>query len=102
MGGPRVFPPITDKERSIARKFLVRNQRCMFFVLLGYLKAKPVVIRPGFHSVKTDFQYVAQKVFSGAGHRPFNLSLASYKFKRQPATQTNRDNVFPIDSRRCR
>ncbi|MFT6286530.1 MAG: TnpA family transposase [Alcanivorax sp.] len=70
----RYFFALNDKERSIAKKFLVRNQRCMFVVLLGYFKAKPVVLRPGFHSVKTDLQYVAQKVFPGAGHRPFNLS----------------------------
>ncbi len=70
----RYFFALNDKERSIARKFRLRNQRCMFVVLLGYFKAKPVVLRPGYHSVKTDLQYVAQTTFPGPGHRPFNLS----------------------------
>ena len=70
----RYFFALNDKERSIARKFLVRNQRCMFVVLLGYFKAKPVVLRPGYHAIKADLQYVSQRVFPGPGHRPFNLS----------------------------
>ena len=70
----RYFFARNDKERSIARKFRVRSQRCMFVVLLGYFKAKPVVLRPGYHAVKADLQYVALSTFPGPGHRPFNLS----------------------------
>ena len=43
----------------MARKFCVRNQRSMFVVLLGYFKAKSIVFRLGYHSVKADLQHAA-------------------------------------------
>jgi hypothetical protein len=46
----------------------------MFVVLLGYFKAKPAVLRPGYHAVEADLQYVSHSTFRGPGHRPFNLS----------------------------
>ena len=47
----------------------------MFVVLLGYFKAKPVVLNPGFHQIKHDLKHVYQSVLMGFGFRPFKLSL---------------------------
>ncbi|MFK7975221.1 MAG: Tn3 family transposase [Halioglobus sp.] len=69
----RFFFALNDKEREVASKFRVRSQRCMFVVLLGYFKVRPIVLRPRYHRIKTDLEYVSQSVFPGAGHRPFNL-----------------------------
>jgi len=46
----------------------------MLVVLLGYFKAKPVVLNPGFHQIKQDLKYAHQSVLPGPGCRPFNLS----------------------------
>lgn len=46
----------------------------MFIVLLGYFKAKPVVLNPGFHQIKHDLKHVHETVLPGPGFRPFNLS----------------------------
>jgi hypothetical protein len=46
----------------------------MFVVLLGYFKAKPVVLNLSFGQVKHDLKYVYQTVLPGPGFRPFNLS----------------------------
>ncbi|WP_428183714.1 hypothetical protein [Enterobacter hormaechei] len=46
----------------------------MLVVLLGYFKAKPVVLNPGFHQIKQDLKYVYQTVLPGPGCRPFNLT----------------------------
>lgn len=65
---------INDKERDECLKFRSRHMRCMFVVLLGYFRIKPVVINPGYHQIKQDIQYVAQTVLPGAGLKPFNLT----------------------------
>ena len=46
----------------------------MLVVLLGYFKAKPVALSPGFHQIKQDLKYVHQTVLPGPGCRPFNLT----------------------------
>jgi hypothetical protein len=39
----RYFFALNDKERKVANQFRARRQRCMFVVLLGYFKVKPVL-----------------------------------------------------------
>jgi len=46
----------------------------MLVVSLGYFKAKPVVLNPGFHQIKQDLKYVYPTVLPGPGCRPFNLT----------------------------
>jgi len=70
----RFFLTLNDKERVVTNKFRNRGQRCMFIVLLGYFKAKPVVLNPGFHQIKHDLKHVYLMVLPGPGFRPFNLS----------------------------
>ena len=65
---------LNDKELAVANKFRNRGQRYMFIVLLGYFKAKPVVLNPGFHQIKHDLKHVHETVLPGPGFRPFNLS----------------------------
>ncbi len=70
----RYFFSLNDKERNAAKQFRARRQRCMFVVLLGYFKAKPVVLQPRFFQIRDDLKYVSEHTFPGAGHKPFNLS----------------------------
>ncbi|WP_407252135.1 hypothetical protein [Klebsiella pneumoniae] len=44
----------------MAKSLRHRGQRYMLVVLLGYFKAKPVVLNPGFHQIKQDLKYVYQ------------------------------------------
>ncbi len=43
----RFFFSLNDKELAIAKSLRHRGQRYMLVVLLGYFKAKPVVLNPG-------------------------------------------------------
>ena len=70
----RFFFSLNDHELSVINKFRNRGQRYMFVVLLGYFKAKPVVLSLGFHQIKHDLKYVYQSLLPGSGFRPFNLS----------------------------
>lgn len=70
----RFFFSLNDKELAVAKSVRHRAQRYMFVVLLGYFKAKPVVLNPGFHQIKQDLKYVYQTVLPGPGCRPFNLT----------------------------
>ncbi len=71
----RFFFTLNDKERlEIPKFFRNRKLHCMFIVLFGYFKVKPVVPDPGYHQIKQDLKYVYQSVLPGAGFRPFNLS----------------------------
>ncbi|EJV6768603.1 DUF4158 domain-containing protein, partial [Klebsiella pneumoniae] len=70
----RFFFSLNDKELAIAKSLRHRGQRYMLVVLLGYFKAKPVVLNPGFHQIKQDLKYVYQTVLPGPGCRPFNLT----------------------------
>jgi hypothetical protein len=46
----------------------------MFVLLLGYFKAKPVILSPRYHQVKIDLQYISQNIFPGSGFAPFTLN----------------------------
>lgn len=70
----RYFFALNDKERKVANQFRARRQRCMFVVLLGYFKAKPVVLQPRYFQLKDDLKYVSENTLPGVGHKPFNLS----------------------------
>ncbi|WP_446443371.1 DUF4158 domain-containing protein [Pseudocitrobacter faecalis] len=59
---PTLFFSLNDKELAIAKSLRHRGQRYMLVVLLGYFKAKPVVLNPGFHQIKQDLKYVYQTV----------------------------------------
>ena len=61
----RFFFSLNDKELAIAKSLRHRGQRYMLVVLLGYFKAKPVVLNPGFHQIKQDLKYVYQTVLPG-------------------------------------
>lgn len=50
-----------------------RQMRCMFAVLLGYFKSRPIPFNPGYHEVKHDIRYIAEHVLPGRGLRPLNL-----------------------------
>lgn len=70
----RFFFTLNDAELAESKKIRDRNQRCMFVVLLGYFKVKPVMLNPGYHQVKQDLKHVCKNVFPGSGLRPFNLT----------------------------
>ncbi len=70
----RFFFILNDKEQLETPKFQSRKLRCMFIVLFGYFKVKPIVLNPGYHQIKQDLKYVYQSVLPGPGFRPFNLS----------------------------
>ena len=54
----RFFFALNDQELTVANKLRNRGLRYMFVVLLGYFKAKPVVLNPGFHQIKHDLKHV--------------------------------------------
>ncbi|WP_407215832.1 DUF4158 domain-containing protein [Enterobacter hormaechei] len=66
----RFFFSLNDKELAIAKSLRHRGQRYMLVVLLGYFKAKPVVLNPGFHQIKQDLKYVYQTVLPGPAVDP--------------------------------
>lgn len=70
----RFFFALNDAELKESKKIRDRNQRCMFVVLLGYFKVKPVMLTPGYHQVKHDLKYICKEILPGAGIRPFNLT----------------------------
>lgn len=73
----RFFFTLNDHELAISQKIRRRDQRCMFTVLLGYFKVKPITLSPGYHQIKHDVKYVCSEVFPGPGLRPFNLTQKS-------------------------
>ena len=70
----RFFFTLNDQELSVAKKLRNRQRRYMFVLLLGYFKAKPIILNPGYHQIKHDLRYLIENVFPGPGFRPFNLS----------------------------
>ncbi len=70
----RFFFAFDDRERELCKKVRERRTRCMLALLLGYFKAKPVVLTPRYHQVKADLKYITQNVFSGSGFTPFTLN----------------------------
>ncbi len=69
----RFFFALNERERFICKKLRQRRTRCMLTLLLGYFKAKPVVLMPRYHQLKTDLKYISQDVFPGPGLGPFTL-----------------------------
>ena len=67
---PTLLFSLNDKELAIAKSLRHRGQRYMLVVLLGYFKAKPVVLNPGFHQIKQDLKYVYQTVLPGRAVDP--------------------------------
>ncbi len=70
----RFFFTLNDIELAQCQKIRRRDQRCMFVVLLGYFKVKPISLSPGYHQIKHDIKYVCSEVFPGSGLSPFNLT----------------------------
>lgn len=70
----RFFFALNDAELAECKRIRERDHRCMFVVLLGYFKVKPIVLSPGYHQIKQDLKYVCSEVIPGPGLRPFNLT----------------------------
>ena len=70
----RFFFTLNDAELAECNRIRERDHRCMFVVLLGYFKVKPIMLSPGYHQIKQDLKYVCSEVFPGPGLRPFNLT----------------------------
>lgn len=69
----RFFFALNEREHLACKKVRQHRTRCMLALLLGYFKAKPVVITPRYHQLKTDLKYISQDVFPGPGFGPFTL-----------------------------
>jgi hypothetical protein len=59
------FFTLSDQEQENAARSRSRQKRCMFVLLLGYFKCKPVVLKPQYYTIKNDLQYIAAHVFPG-------------------------------------
>lgn len=70
----RFFFALNEIELAQCQKIRRRDQRCMFVVLLGYFKVKPITLIPGYHQIKHDIKYVCSEVIPGSGLSPFNLA----------------------------
>lgn len=70
----RFFFVLNDAELAECKRIRERDHRCMFVVLLGYFKVKPILLSPGYHQIKQDLKYVCSEVIPGPGLRPFNLT----------------------------
>ena len=70
----RFFFALNEIELAQSEVFRNRDLQCMFVVLLGYFKVKPITLSPGYHQIKQDIKYVCSEVFPGPGFRPFNLT----------------------------
>ncbi len=76
---PTLLFSLNDKELAIAKSLRHRGQRYMLVVLLGYFKAKPVVLNPAFiRSSRTSNTFI--NVLPGPGCRPFNLTKRTNGF----------------------
>lgn len=69
----RFFFSLNDAEIRAVQKLRDRRSKCMFVILLGYFKSRPIPIIPTYNKVKSDLKFVAQEVLPGLGLRPFNL-----------------------------
>jgi hypothetical protein len=65
---------LNDAEMKEARKIRERKLRCIFVVLLGYFKVKPVVLSPGYYQLNHDLKYVSENIFPGPGFGPFTVN----------------------------
>lgn len=69
----RFFFALDERERLTCKRVRQRRTRCMLALLLGYFKAKPVVLTPRYHQLKIDLKYISRDVFPGTGFAPFIL-----------------------------
>ena len=69
----RFFFSLNDVEIRAMQKVRERRNKCMFVVLLGYFKSRPITIFPKYNQIKTDLKFVTQEVLPGLGLKPFNL-----------------------------
>src|SRR6056297_2554355 len=70
----RFFFTLNDAELAECKKLRDRKHRCMFILLLGSFKVKPVILNPAFHQAKKDLKLITEQILPGAGFRPFNLT----------------------------
>lgn len=68
------FFTLNDAELAESQRIRDRSNKCMFVVLLGYFKIKPMMLSPGYHQIKQDLKFVCSEVFPGPGLRPFKLT----------------------------
>ena len=73
----RYFFSFNDIELQRITRINSRQRQCMFAVLLGYFKSRPVLISPTFHSIKHDIYHIIDHVLPGRRLRPFNLDSKS-------------------------
>jgi len=69
----RYFFSLNDAELQAVRSVRDRRNKCMFVVMLGYFKSRPIAIIPKYNQIKTDLRYVASDVLPGLGIKPFNI-----------------------------
>lgn len=70
----RFFFALDDREQEACKNVRQRRSRCMLTLLLGYFKAKPVILIPRYHQVKADLKYISQNIIPGPGFTPFTLT----------------------------
>ena len=70
----RFFFTLNDAELAECNRIRERDHRCMFVVLLGYFKVKPIMLSTGYHQITQDLKYVCSETLPGPGFRPFNLT----------------------------
>ncbi len=70
----RFFFTLNDAESDACRRIRSRQHTCVFVLLLGYFKSKPVPIVPKYGQIKSDLKFVTSTILQGQGLRPFNLS----------------------------
>ncbi|MBT6330921.1 MAG: DUF4158 domain-containing protein, partial [Kordiimonadaceae bacterium] len=66
----RFFFALDVSEHEVCKKVRPRRARCMLMLLLGYFKAKPVVLIPRYHQIKVDLKFISQEVTTGPGFVP--------------------------------
>jgi predicted TPR repeat methyltransferase len=67
----RFFFALDVSEHEVCKKVRPRRARCMLMLLLGYFKAKPVVLIPRYHQIKVDLKFISQEVTTGPEFVPF-------------------------------
>tara|TARA_A100001015_G_C14977555_1_gene707973 strand:- start:568 stop:1116 length:549 start_codon:yes stop_codon:yes gene_type:complete len=65
-----IFFALEVSEHEVCKKVRPRRARCMLMLLLGYLKAKPLVLIPRYHQIKVDLKFISQEVTTGPGFVP--------------------------------
>ena len=69
----RFFFSLNDADLQMAQRIRDRRNKCMFVVLLGYFRSKPIQIIPRYNQIKADLKFVAGNILPGQGLKPFNL-----------------------------